>query len=108
VTLTMPADWRVSDGTVPLVDVARTAKTTHGTTYVSIDQAVRSGLIDVKHQGGSGNARHISIEDALTVLAVAALAVAAGLAFGALLRAMRQTGATVTASGLTIPLKMTA
>lgn len=103
-TQTMPAAWRVSDGTVPLVDVARTVKETHGTSYASIDQAVRAGLIPVEKQGGSGNARHITLDDALTVLAVAALAVAAGLAFGALLRALTTTGAQITPAGLTIPI----
>jgi hypothetical protein len=100
----MPAEWRVSDGTVPLADVARTVQMAHGTSYAQVDQAVRAGLIPVEKREGKANARHLTVSDALTVLAVAALAVAAGLAFGALLRAVRTTGATMTPAGLTIPL----
>lgn len=98
-TVAAPPEWRVSNGTVPLADVAKTA----ACSYVSIDAAARSGLIDVERQGGQGNARWVRVEDALLIVAVAALAVAAGLAFGALLRAVRSTGAHVTPEGLTIP-----
>lgn len=103
-TLTMPPEWRVSDGTVPLADVARTVQMAHGTSYAQVDQAARAGLISVERWGGRGNGRHVTLDEALTVLAVAALAVAAGLAFGALLRALRTTGATMTPAGLTIPI----
>ncbi len=104
---TVPAEWRVSDGTVPLSDVARSAECS----YASLDYATRSGLIPVQKMGGPdgrGNARRISVDDALMALAVAALAVAAGLAFVTLLKAVRQTGGTVGASGLTIPLPVAA
>ena len=106
-TVTLPEDWRVSNGTVPLADVARTVRQ-HGCTYASVDQAVRNGLVPVQRKGGRGNARHITVDDALLVLAVATLAFAAGMAFGAMLRALRQSGATVTPAGLTIPLDIAA
>jgi hypothetical protein len=95
-----PNSWRVTEGTVPLSDVMKTAKCS----YASLDVATRNGLIPVVRQGGRGNARHITLDDALLIIAVAALAVAAGLAFGAMLRAVRDTGATITPAGLTIPL----
>ena len=104
---TMPAGWRVSDGTVPLSDVARTAQCS----YASLDWAARNGLIDVQKmggRGGRGNARWITVEDALLVLAVAVLAAAAGMAFGKLLKAVRQTGGTVSPAGMTIPLPVAA
>lgn len=97
-----PPDWRVSDGTVPLADVVRTAQCSRA----SIDVAVRSGLVDVARQGGRGNARHLRVEDALLIVTVAALAVAAGIAFGALLRAVTSTGGGMTPQGLTIPVKI--
>lgn len=99
-TVTAPLDWRVSEGTVPIPDVVRTAQCSRA----SIDVAIRNGLIPVARQGGSGNARHITLDDALLIIAVAALAVAAGLAFGAMLRAIRTTGGTMGPQGLTIPL----
>jgi hypothetical protein len=78
---TVPADWRVtSDGTVPVADVVRSAGVPHG----AIDYPVRLGLI---------------------VLAAAALAMAAGVALVAILKAMKTTGAQITPSGLTIPFK---
>jgi hypothetical protein len=104
VTETLPAEWRVSDGTVPLSDVARTAQCS----YASIDYAARNGLISVRSMGGRdgrGNVRRISVEDALLVLAVAALAALAGLAFGAVFKAAKNSGATVGPSGLTFPIR---
>ena len=110
-TVAMPDEWRVSDGTVPLADVARTVEAQTGCTYASLNHAARQGLIDVQSKGGRdgrGNARRITVEDALLVLAVAALAVAAGMAFGHMLKAMKSSGAQVTPAGLTIPLKVAA
>lgn len=97
--LSAPSTWRVADGTVPLVDVVNTAQCSRA----SIDVATRNGLIPVIGQGGRGKVRHITLEDALLIIAVAALAAAAGLAFGALLRAMRAAGATVSSAGITLP-----
>lgn len=98
-TVTAPKTWRVTDGTVPLADVMKTAQCTRA----SLDVATRNGLIPIVRYGGRGNARHITLEDALLVVGVAALAVAAGLAFGALLRAIRDTGGQITPQGIVIP-----
>lgn len=103
-TATVPAGWRVTDGTVPLADVVKTARCTRA----SIDVATRNGLIHVVRQGGRGRARHVTVEDALLIVGVADLAVVAGLAFGALLRAIRDTGARVSPQGLIIPLDIAA
>jgi hypothetical protein len=98
-TTTTPKNWRVTDGTVPLADVVRTAQCSRA----SIDYAASTGLVSVVRKGGRGNARHISLEDALLIVGVAALAVAAGLAFGILLRTIRDTGGKVTPAGIVIP-----
>ena len=100
-TLPPPEDWRVlPDGTVPLTDVAASA----ACSYASVDHAVRTGLVEAHGVGGRGNPRRIALEDALMIVAVAALAVAAGLAFNVLFRSVKETGARMTAEGLTIPL----
>ena len=102
-TLTAPENWRVTDGTVPLTDVLSTAQCS----YRSINHAVNEGLLPVAGKGGPGahgNTRRIALEDALLIVAVAALAVAAGLAFNVLFRSVRETGGRITAEGLTIPL----
>jgi hypothetical protein len=101
VTVTAPESWRVADGTVPLIDVVRTADLS----YNSADHAVRTGLVKTQSVGGVGKARRISLEDALMIVAVAALAVAAGIAFNILLRSIKETGGRITSQGLTIPLK---
>jgi hypothetical protein len=101
VAVEVPAEWRVSDGTVPLTDVARTA----ACSYTSIDQAARKGLVEIARQGGHGNARHITVREALFIVAVAAIAVTAAMNFCDMLRAIRQAGATMTADGLMIPVK---
>lgn len=102
-TVTAPEDWRIADGTVPLTDVVRTAQCS----YRSINHAVEEGLLPIAGKGGAGthgNTRRITVDDALMILAVAALAVAAGLAFNVLFRSVRETGGRITAEGLTIPL----
>ncbi|WP_311701111.1 hypothetical protein [Streptomyces gibsoniae] len=91
----------MSDGTVPLTDVARTA----ACSYTSIDQAARKGLVEIARQGGHGNTRHITVGEALFLVAVAAVAAAATMNFCDMLRAVRQAGATMTAEGLIIPVK---
>lgn len=100
--LKLPPEWRVDDdGTVPLPDVARSADVS----YFNVNHAVRTGLIPVQRVGGRGGTRRISVDDALMIVAVAALAVAAGLAFNILLRSVVETGGRITPEGLTIPLK---
>ncbi len=99
-TVTAPEGWRVEDGAVRLSDVGKTAQCP----YSTIQWAARSGLIEVERQGGQGNARWVRVEDALLIVAVAALAVAAGLAFASLLKAVKDSGARVSPEGLTIPM----
>lgn len=104
-TVTAPEGWRIADGTVPLTDVVNTAQCS----YRSINHALSEGLVPVAGKGGPGvhgSTRRISLDDALMIVAVAALAVAAGLAFNVLFRSVRETGGRMTAEGLTIPLAM--
>jgi hypothetical protein len=98
---TVPDGWRVTDGVVPLADVARSAEAL-GVSYEAVSAAARSGLLPVARTGGQGGARHITLDNALLVLAAVALAVAGGAAFAMMLRAIRETDATVTPGGLTI------
>ena len=101
-TLPLPDEWRVdADGTVPLPDVARSA----ATSYDNVHHAVRTGVIPVQRVAGRGGTRRIAVDDALMIVAVAALALACGLAFNALLRSVVKAGGRVTPEGLTIPLK---
>lgn len=97
---TLPDSWTVSEGSVRLSDVVKTAPVSRA----SIDVATRNGLISVTRKAGRGDARWISVDEAVLVLSVALLAVAAGIAFGALLRAIRNSGAQITSTGLHIPL----
>ncbi|MGH7733387.1 MAG: hypothetical protein ACREOE_06715, partial [Gemmatimonadales bacterium] len=79
-TVTAPENWRIADGTVPLSDVVETAQAS----YASINHALSQGLVPVAGKGGSGvhgSTRRIALDDALMIVAVAALALAAGLAF---------------------------
>jgi|GEM_PF-3109393 len=103
-TLTPPADWRLTNGAVPLSDVARTVESRHGFKWAQVDQAVRAGLIPVESRHGKANARYLTVETAVNVLAAAAVAALAGIALGYLLRLVSETGGKVTAEGLVIPL----
>jgi hypothetical protein len=94
----------VSEGTVPIADVVKTAQCS----FASIDVATRNGLIPIARRQGKGNRRYVTLEDALLIMGVAALAVAAGIAFGALLRAVRETGGQVVPQGLMIPVDFAA
>jgi hypothetical protein len=60
----------------------------------------------VVEQGGHGRTRYIPIAEALLLVAAAALALAAGVALAQMYRAMKATGATVSADALTIPLNL--
>ncbi|NEE38379.1 hypothetical protein G3M53_74905 [Streptomyces sp. SID7982] len=98
----VPADWRVTpEGTVRVSDVARTAGD-----YQSVNYAVRRCGVPVASQHGQGGSRYIPVAEGLLLLAAAALAVAAGVALSQMYRAMKATGATVSDSGLTIPLAL--
>ncbi|MET9183275.1 hypothetical protein ABZX88_34450 [Kitasatospora aureofaciens] len=108
-TTGIPATWRVSkDGLVPVKDVAASLRAEYGVGYDSVSSAVRAGLVPVAKVGGRGGARHVRVEDALFVRAVAALAAPAGLTFGRMLRTLRESGAQVTAAGLMIPIPQAA
>lgn len=98
-----PKDWRVTpDGSVPVADVVKSA----GVPHAAVDYAVRLGLVDVTAQHGQGRRRYIATSDGLLILAAAALALAAGVALVSMLRAMKATGAMVSANALTIPLNL--
>ncbi|MFE5809448.1 hypothetical protein [Streptomyces sp. NPDC056491] len=97
----VPADWRVTEeGTVRVSDVARTAGD-----YQSVNYAVRK-YIPVVDQHGQGRSRYIPVAEALLLVAAAALAVAAGVALAQMYRAMKASGATISADALTIPLRL--
>jgi hypothetical protein len=97
-----PSEWGAGpDGTVPVADVVRSAGVPHG----AVDYTIRLGLVPVHAQFGAHRRRYISREDALMLLAAAALAVAAGVALATIVRAIKATGAQVGPGGLTIPVK---
>ncbi|MFG3072160.1 hypothetical protein [[Kitasatospora] papulosa] len=98
----VPADWRVTpEGTVRVSDVARSAGD-----YESVNYAVRRCGVPIVDQRGQGGSRYIPVAEGLLLLAAAALAIAAGVALSQMYRAMKATGATVSGSELTIPLKL--
>lgn len=97
-----PKNWRTGpEGTVMVSDVIRTAGVPHG----AIDYPIRLGLVPIVAREPGRRGRYISREDAVMLLAAAALAVAAGVALAAVVRAIRVTGGSVTADGLMIPVK---
>lgn len=95
-----PKGWRVTDGTVPVADVVRSA----GVPHAAIDHPVRLGLVEVVKQHGQGNRRYIRVEDGLMLMAAAALALSCGVALVVMVRAIKATGATIGPAGLTFPL----
>ncbi|MCW2901856.1 MAG: hypothetical protein JWO67_4121 [Streptosporangiaceae bacterium] len=98
-----PEGWRVTpEGSVPVADVVRSAHVPHS----AVDYAIRLGLVDVLDQHGQGRRRYIAASDGLLILAAAALALSAGVALAAMLRAIKSTGATaVSPQGLTLTIK---
>lgn len=97
-----PDEWRTGpDGTVLVADVVKTAGVPHG----AVDYTIKLGLVPVVAQSGRKCRRSISREDAFMLLAAAALAVAAGVALAAIVRAIKATGAQVGPGGLTIPVE---
>ncbi|MFF4963242.1 hypothetical protein ACFY2Z_40980 [Streptomyces sp. NPDC001222] len=98
----VPEDWRVTpEGTVPVSDVARTTGD-----YPAVNYTVRRCGVTVVEQGGHGRTRYIPVSEALLLVAAAALALAAGVALAQMFRAIKASGATVSAEALTIPLKL--
>ncbi|WP_405546648.1 hypothetical protein OG590_40540 (plasmid) [Streptomyces goshikiensis] len=98
----VPADWRVTpEGTVSVSDVARTTGD-----YPAVNYTVRRCGVPVIDQQGRGRSRYIPVAEALLLLAAAALALAAGVALSQMYRAIKETGATVSGTGLTIPLNI--
>jgi hypothetical protein len=95
-----PKNWRTGPGdTVMVSDVVRTAGVPHG----AIDYPIRLGLVPIVAREPGRRGRYITRDDAVMLLAAAALAVAAGVALAAIVRAIRATQATVTPAGLVIP-----
>lgn len=97
-----PPEWRTSEGTVPLIDVQRTA----GLSGHVVDYAIQTEVIPVVRQGGSGNARYVDLDVALMIVAAASLASFVGGAFVTVLRAILSTGGRLTDAGeLLIPVR---
>lgn len=89
------------DGLVDLPDLVRVS----GLTRETLRAAVDDGLVTtspVRRGRGRGGAITITKEEAIFLLAVAALAFAAGVAFATLLRAMKNNGAQLSGNALTI------
>jgi hypothetical protein len=73
----------------------------------SLRRSIDQGLVtptDKRVGAGRGGGRTITVDDALLLLAVAALAVAAGIAFTTMLKAVRAAGGQVSGAGVTIPI----
>lgn len=96
-------DLRVTDGLVDLPEVVRVS----GLPRRALRTAMDDGLItptDVRRGQGRGGSYTFTVEDALFVIAVAALALAAGVAFVTMVRAMKASGAQLGPDGIKIPL----
>src|SRR4051794_9317395 len=98
------ADGITATGGVVLVsDVLRRG----GISPDSFRRTVDAGLITptpTRIGAGRGGGRTITVDDALLLLAVAALAIAAGVAITTMLRAIRAQGGTVSGGNITIPI----
>jgi hypothetical protein len=90
-------------GLVSLSAVARHV----GLTPPQQSGAVRGGLIKpVTRKGSVGGQYLITMDDALFLLAAAALAAIAGMAVVRMLRTLREAGATLGPSGMVIPVRV--
>lgn len=96
-------DLRVTDGLVDFPEVIRAS----GLPRHVLRTAMDDGWIvptSVRRGTGRGRTQTLTVEDALFVLAVAALAVAAGVAFVTLMKTLKTTGAQLGPDGIKIPL----
>lgn len=94
---------QATDGVVLVSDVLRAGAISPD----SFRRTVDAGLITPTEKrvgAGRGGGRTITVDDALLLLAVAALAVAAGIAITTMFRAVRAQGGTVTGGNITIPI----
>ncbi|MEU6221865.1 hypothetical protein ABZ845_30860 [Streptomyces sp. NPDC047022] len=105
-SVALPDHWDVSDDTVSFRQVVESAVCS----YQALDRAVREGLVKVidRVHAGRGSARRLTVEEALMVMVVAAIAANADASFLGTMRAMRLAGAKITPRGLVIPVRTAA
>jgi hypothetical protein len=96
---------RFPDGMVPLPEVQRVAGIPRSTLRCALDDGLVELAGHVKGPGRGRPAGALTVDDVLLLVACAALAYAAGVAFVTVLRTMRETGAALdpAAGTFTIP-----
>ena len=92
------ARWQGRD-TVPLSEVARAVNMTRPTQ----DFAVREGFIKPLGERRQGKAHVIGWDEVVLIVAAAALAYTAGVAITAVLKILRESGATIAGGNVVIP-----
>jgi hypothetical protein len=102
------ADLEVSPGLAILADVQRAAGLSRGAVRAAVDE----GLVTptpVRMGPGQGGGYTVTLDDALLLVACAALALAAGVAFVTMLRVLRSSGATIdpAAGAVVLPIPTT-
>lgn len=86
--------------TVPLPEVARAVDMSRTTR----EFAIRSGAIKPCAGGGQGRAHLLAWDEVVLIVTAAALAAAATVAVTVMIRALRESGATVGPSAVVIPI----
>ena len=92
------AQWEGRDA-VPFPEVARAV----GLDRNHIIYAVNKDIIRPLPKRGPSNAYMVRWDDVVLIVVAAAIAAAAGIAVMTVIRSLRQSGATVTPAGVTIP-----
>lgn len=87
---------------IPLADLADRVGLNRGTQQY----AIRNNVIVPANRRGPHGRYLVSRDEALLILAAAAISVAIGVALVTVLRTLRSTGAQVTGGSLTIPLNL--
>jgi hypothetical protein len=92
--------WQGRDA-VPLTEVAHAV----GLNRAHVEYAVRKRIVAPLPERGPCNAYMIDWEQIVLIVVAAAIAAAAGIAVMTVIRSLRDSGATVSATGVTIPVK---